>query len=460
MRGPAVILLAACLLTVGCLGTTDDVLGDDDPDGPATLTTSPPVDVSTRWPGAEPVVDTGPDGTLYIEGIGTAETQDGTRNVNRVWRSTDGGQSWTDVTPPATANASSNDGYVAVGPDGTVFAANVFGLTFQVFKSTDQGETWTPVNVPRIPGLMHRHWIEPVGDGTVHITVEALDPAAAPILAGLPSQEGTVDTQVNKGMYHTVSTDNGDTWSQPQRIDPQINYAGQSNLAVSPDAQALYIVRYEEDEAQPIQYDYADGTFYLLASHDAGETWERVEMFELSGEMGSALTSLTIDPTGLIYFTWAQETDGRSVTHVAISHDGGQTWTTKALALSDGTQAMPFARALGPGELAVLWYDAHAQGMPSDTDLGAGWHIHVAHVTGAETAKPQVEVRKLTGTVHEGNICVLGPACSGEQDRRLLDYVWIDQGPNGTAHLAWSSTMWDRPSAYPVYASMVTTGDG
>lgn len=450
------VLLTLMLLTVplaGCVGQTDES-GDE---GRPTGSLGPgdvfgPVNVSTQWPGSEPVVDVGPEGTIYVEGVGSTPEADGetSRNVNRVFRSTDDGETWTDVTPPGTANESSNDGYVAVGPDGTVFAANVFGLSFQVFRSTDRGETWTPLNMPRIPATMHRHWIAPVGDGVVHVTVEALDPGAAPVLLGAPSQEGQIENPANQGMYYVRSTDNGDTWSTPTRIDPQINYVGQSNMVVSDDGQTLYVTRYEEDEEKPIDYDYVDGTFYLLASEDGGDTWERREMFDLEGESGTALTNLALDKEGTLYFVWAEETGNRSVTKLAVSRDGGGSWTQHELDLSDGTQAMPFSQALAPGRLGVLWYDAHVDGMPGDVD--ADWHVHYAEVTVPEDGPPSSQAQRLSGTVHEGNICVLGPACSGDQDRRLLDYVWVQPTPDGSVHLAWASTMWDKPSAFPVYA--------
>lgn len=59
-----------------------------------------------------------------------------------VFRSTDGGGSWTDVTP-AAASAEANSYSVAVSPvDGNLV---IFGTHFNIYRSTDCGSTWTRV---------------------------------------------------------------------------------------------------------------------------------------------------------------------------------------------------------------------------------------------------------------------------------------------------------------------------
>lgn len=496
LRAPAPVLAAALLLVApvlaGCLGAlpggADDAAGAGGAAGLPALLPLSVSNVSDVWPGAEPVVAAGPDGTLYVEGVGFYEDRAGppgrleagpSRGVNKVFRSTDGGASWTDVTPPGPGQEQTGDGYVAVGPDGTVFAANVFGLTFQVLRSTDQGGTWVPLNVPRVPLLMHRHWIAPVGDGVVHVTYEALPPGVVPALVGGPNLEGAAD-HPNQGMWYTRSEDNGDTWTTPVRIDDRINYAGQSNMAVGPDAgpaaapdgRLLYVVRYrEEGPGTPLDYTYEGGTFYLLASADGGDTWETRDVFPLTGTFASAIPSITVDPAGRLYMVWSQrvvpgdgaeaidggaesaaerEASSKAKVHLAVSHDRGRTWTRTVLDLGNGTQAMPFAAARSPGELGLVWYEADAQGTPGEVD--ADWVARTALLSGASDARPDVvELRTTPWPVHEGNICVKGPACTGDDDRRLLDYPWFAFGPDGTGHAAWASTMWDRPSAFSAY---------
>jgi hypothetical protein len=443
---PALPLLLAILLA-GCVQVGGPGGGSGDGDAAdAALRFLPPVAVSREWPGSEPVIAVASDGTVYVEGVGNAGNNRG--NVNKVWRSDDRGATWVDVTPPALGQERSNDGFVAVGNGDRVYAANVFSLSFQVYRSDDKGATWTPLNVPRLPALMHRHWIAPVGERTVHVTVEALPPSYAPRLVGLPVEGPET---LNEGMWYFRSDDLGETWTQPVRIDPQVNFAGQGNMAVSADGQKLYVVRYEE-EVPVSEQTYEKGHWYLLASEDGGATWERREMFDLTSELASALPSTSIDGDGTLYVAWSQERAGVSRTHLSVSKDGGATWSAPLhLALPDGTHAMSWIDVRAPGTLGLMWYAADEEGRASKLD--APWFVDYALVARADTPEPLLRhVRVTPEPIHEGNVCAKGPACVPPEDRRLLDYPWVDFGPDGAAHLVFASTGWDRPSAFAVVA--------
>lgn len=440
-----VLLLGAALLLAGCT-TLAPV------DGPARLRFDAPVAVSQEWPGAEPVLAMAPDGTLYLEGIGRAASPPATveGNVNKVWRSTDDGATWQDVTPPGLGQERSNDGFVAVAGDGTVYAANVFSLTFQVYRSDDQGETWQRLDVPNLPALMHRHWIVPVGD-TVHVTLEALPPSFATFLGGVPPPLAQTGNP-NEGMWYLRSEDRGDTWTAPVQIDPVVNFAGQSAMVASADGQRLYVGRYEEPGRDPVEYTYDAGHFYLLASEDGGATWERREMFDLAGETSTAVPGLALAEDGRLSFVFTQPVGNASRLHLAGSADEGATWSTpREVPLPPGTHAMPWAVARGNGTLGVMWYAADEPGPARALD--EPWFVDFAWVTDAAGEAPQVRAARVTPEpVHQGNICAKGPACRQGEDRRLLDYPWAVLGPDGRARLAFASTAWERPSAFAVYA--------
>lgn len=436
-------LLLAMLLAAGCAELRGGApRGADEPEALAALRFGAPVPVSTEYPGAEPVIAVAPDGTIYVEGIGS----DGTGNVNKISRSDDGGATWIDITPPAVGESTSNDGFVAVSTDGTLYGANVFGTTFQLFRSEDKGASWEPLAPPRVPASMHRHWIVAIGD-TVHLAQEAFPPGFAGYLVGLPTlaEAGTP----NEGMWYVRSEDGGTTWSIPQQIDPIVNFAGQGNMAVSADGTKLYIPRYEEE--RPVEeYTYADGRWYMLASEDGGASWERREMFDLTSEISTAVPALAVDPAGALLLAWSQEIGGQSRVVYASSPDTRAWSAPRELTDAPGTHAMAWLAARAQGEIGVMWYSANATGTASK--VAAEWFVDYALVQDATSGSPRVTTARVTpAPVHHGNICAKGPACGAGEDRSLLDYPWM-VFHDERAHLVFPSTEWERGSAYAVVA--------
>lgn len=446
------LVLGSALALSGCLAWDGDPSGGLVADQPLSLPPQflPPVAVSREWPGAEPVVAVAQDGTIYSEGVGRHPNL--ATNVNKVFRSRDGGTTWQDITPPGPGQERSNDGFVAVGNGETVYAANVFSLTFQVYRSNDRGDTWTPLNVPRLPALMHRHWILPVGATRVHVAVEALPPGFGPYLVGQRPPADAPSTP-NEGLWFFRSDDRGQTWTTPVQIDPIVNFAGQSTMVASADGSTLFVARFEEKSAPRYEPTYTQGHWYLLASTDGGVTWQRREMFDLTSELSTAVPALALDDAGTLYFAWSQLANSTSVVYYASSKDGGRSWSVPYLLSSESrTAAMAFVGAPGPpGVLAVMWYTAEVRGPASLVD--APWHVDYADLEAADTSRPIVQSTRVTPEpVHKGNVCAKGPACRGTEDRRLLDYPWMDFGPDGSAHLVFASTSWDKPSAFAMFA--------
>lgn len=409
-----------------------------------------PVPVSKSYPGGEPVIAIAGDGTLYVEGIGAGANG----NVNKVSKSTDDGKTWTDITPAGLGQERSNDGFVAVGNGNSVYAANVFSLTFQVFRSDDKGASWTPLDVPRIPMLMHRHWIVPFGAKTLFVVVEALPPGFAGYLGGAPPPQDITGSP-NEGLWFFRSDDKGATWSVPQHIDPLVNFAGQGNLIVSKDGKSLYVPRYEE--ASKFAPTYTRGKWYLLSSRDAGATWTRSDMFALTSELSTAVPSLSMDDAGTLFFVWSQQVASRSRVEYSFSKDQGKSWATpRALPGATGTDAMAWSKARGTGDLSIMWFNADANGTASK--VNASWRVRYVEIAAADGDAPAVGALQVVTTdpVHEGNICARGPACSRGEDRRLLDYPWMDFSRDGRAHLVFPSTKWDKPSAFAVVAAQST----
>lgn len=436
--------LAGCLGEDGpSPGTEEDRAGATSEPGPSFET---PTTVSKEWPGAEPVVDVAPDGTVYLQGFGATGQGAGAHLTNSVWRSTDGGATWTDVTPPLTGRQESFDGFVAVDGDGTVYVANAAGTQLDLWRSDDRGESWLPSPEVPYPSPMHRMWMVAEDEATVHLTVDKF----------------TLSPPFETWYMRTV--DDGRTWTPPTLVTREASAFGGlgSNLAMDPGDGTLYQARLSTpDAATGNSTEVSDGTWVLLTSTDDGVTWTEREMFDLDATLASAWQSLSVDADGTLYLVWSQEVPGTGAAkvHVAHSGDGGQTWSSpRAIAPSNGTAAMPWASARAPGELGIVWYAADTPTLPGDAN--ATWHVDYALVEDADTGDPTVHRTRVSeGPVHEGSVCTVGPLCGQDDDWRLRDYPWVTFGPDGRAHLAFASTMWDRPDAFPLYAAETTPFD-
>jgi hypothetical protein len=220
---------------------------------------------------------------------------------------------------------------------------------------------------------------------------------------------------------------------------------------VGADGQDLYVQRFEQKDAPRFEPTYARGHWYLVSSRDAGASWKRSEMFDLTSELGAAIPFLVVDPAGPVYSFWSQEADGTSRLTYSFSKDRGASWATpRLLPLGSGAQSMVAGDAKGPGRVALGWFEADARG--TAPKVNASWGFWTATVTGLDSDAPSGNATLAAADVHRGNVCPKGPACKPGEDRRLLDYPWVDVGPDGRARFVFPSTAWDKPGSFAMYA--------
>lgn len=199
-------------------------------------------------------------------------------------RSTDGGLTWTD--PAKRINKIAGDcrdsdntveGAVpCVGPDGQIYVswAGPLGIVFN--RSTDQGTTWVDNNIAvgalpggwdySIPGIDRSNGMPvtccDLSNSAYHGTI---------YINWSDQRNGTSDTDI----WIVKSTDGGNTWSLPKRVndDPAGRQQFFTWMAVDPVTGYIYIVFYDRRNYTNNQTDV-----YLAVSKDGGNTFDNMRI--------------------------------------------------------------------------------------------------------------------------------------------------------------------------------------
>jgi hypothetical protein len=240
-----------------------------------------------------------------------------------------------------------------------------------------------------------------------------------------------------------VSSDNGLTWQTSKPLAPYSTGQFDPQIVVDPvDRQTVYaswlqnnkhdvIVARSLDFGRSWSYSWAERgqedadkpvlavrgadvyvgfnheeDFFVSASHDAGQTFSRVQVNPNAAPGSSLAGGATIDSSGNVYFGWTayarHEMPNRLVSiFVSRSADGGHSWTTQLLDVSSappgcdeqlcetgflGAQISLASDAAGA--LYALWNGGGTKGGPeriyfsSSTTGGASWSERVS-VSGA-----------------------------------------------------------------------------
>lgn len=200
------------------------------------------------------VVDAAADpdhsGTLYVA---TA--------TNGIWKSTDGGQTFSSAWPVRVTHAM---GAVAIGSDGNLFAGtgetNPGGgsITYGgsgVYRSTDGGQTWHRVGLSR-SGTIGRIVVDPSDPQRIWVAVSGN--------LFVPGGQ--------RGVY--VSTDGGDTWKRS--LAPPNDTTGAADLAVDPHDPDHVIATMWDHFRKPGTRIYTGVGSGMWQTRNGGATWHRL----------------------------------------------------------------------------------------------------------------------------------------------------------------------------------------
>ncbi len=365
--------------------------------------------------------------------------------TKQVWhyRSTDAGKTWADSHLPGLPASLPNqsDPVVDWTADGVAYTA-IIGYNQEdlaegglfVARSTDTGATWLP------PVQMAQN-SDTIFNDKEWMTVDRSGGATQ----GNVYVSWTLFTTISKDSERgdivvSRSTDNGQTFSDPVRLntEPQDDNQG-SFPVVAPDG-TLYVAWFNGNAGRHL---------YIARSTDGGQSFSPpVKVADVtrppSPLPGSAfrmfvLPQLTINPrTGTLALVWNDYGRGNADTLLARSPDNGRTWTAPQRINDDTTRADQFfpAADYGPdGVLHVAWLDRRDD--PNNLKFQC---YYTQSTDDGATFAPNVRLSEGTSDPTVGF------------DGTLIgDYIQIDSVP-GSALIAWVDT---RAGTQDIYTARV-----
>jgi len=295
---------------------------------------------------------------------------------SNVYRSTDGGISWSKIGEIPSSYISDVTAYNF---------SNIYAISgSRCYRSTDGGINWTEARLPSSAGSAYRICADPTDSSKVYA-------------AGLTS-----DYQSYPYTYSMVffkSTDAGVNWSASSFFSFDYFYPQDMAICRS-NPNVIYIAGIKEVVTNN-RYNYYGALFY---SSDAGESWTDVSD-SVDSEGSTYFDSVAIDPTdenkvyvgGNVFYRSIREGRGQDLSwvrssvrfgsytinidpvdpsriyaggyqSVSISTDFGQSWTTRIDCIRNLAQHV----AISPADHSKVYIASYA-GLYKSTDSGANW---------------------------------------------------------------------------------------
>jgi len=379
--------------------------------------------------------------------VGDGDFASNYRNQVNLWTSADDGRSWqradfngTGFFTNPTQNSGFSDPDITQDGDGNVYIAGINLVNDSLVSSPDRGATW------------------PTGTAQCH-------EGDRPWLAGGPGRSGFMGdnpSATDSGHIVVRSTDAGATCSSAY-LDREADGVGYGKIIYDPDTDTLWEAAVKGGQVGAISFTGAmkafddavtAGTTGAIGSftfHPIGAT-----TFNTFWKTQIAQSD-DLDPvTGKrdLYVVWTTQSDAPNGVLMAMSRDGGITWTTSIIrAPETGTAYAPWIAAGTGGRAAVSWYEfADPATTISSTDADNPMFVKFAMVDAANTDNPVIgpviDPMGTHGPVHKGPICTSGTTCvaSPTGDRRLGEFFTIAPDRSGCVMIATGDTMMTDPA--------------
>lgn len=377
---------------------------------------------------SEPSIAAAADGTLWFTAIQGLPTE------SPIWRSTDHGKNWTQISPASTMGktpfgAGGGDTDLAVDGHGRVGISDLWAGSASFWLSADKGATWSGTADSGVP-FEDRNWI----------------------------------TATNTTFYHIgrIFT-GGATWVSELQNTPEGSPGG---LVWVPKG----VVWQDGDQNGGFVADKGDNTLYdsyytgntvrISVSSNAGTTWAQHDVVKGGAGVSYVFTPVDVDRAHNVYVAWVE---GGTTVRYAASKDHGVTWGKPVDVTVPGakTMAFPWVSAGSDGRIAVSYHmTGNGTGNSETIKAGQTWDLVTAFVTDAAGAAPAVAFQTAMKNVHKGTISVSG--LGGGADRSLGDFFETTVDPtDGSLVLGFASDsgdMWVTQTAGPSMIEGKTIG--
>lgn len=370
----------------------------------ATEETCLPSNVRNTCGLSEPVIEVAGDGSIYVSGtccVGKAPSVDVSR---------DGGATFQPLTTPGTREATGIEGDFAIDDAGNVYFSDILlgAVWFTSWDATGAHRHSTPF--PLKP-LVDRPWVRAGAEDVVYFLYNT----------------GTTTS------FH-LSTDGARTFDPvPAKEFP----FPLGTLGQGPANEDLVVV--------------GGSPLGASLSSDGGATWADPELIPVpkDGSLQS-FAPVVVDETGNVYatFTWGDADRGVDVFVSRRGADGEWAGPFRVSPMGVHANALPWLAAGRDGHVAVAWYGVPgATGDSESVPADAEWFLFTAASVDATAAEPR----------WQSQVADPLPVLAGPMARRLLDFLQVDIGPEGAAHVAYAALR-DHPGAERTYYVRSTVG--
>ena len=476
--------------------------------GGATRISGPTYAVAAVTPYSQAVVGKY-GGEPYIVSDGKGVLYDSSPSLGATgFRSTDRGRTWT---PMGVADPASGDTALGTDQSNAVYLANLAGsvsaapLQGDVWKSVDGGRTFTygspfalggsVCGTSCIPFGVDRQWVD-----------------------GYIAPGKTTDSALVAFLYHdfygpshiwvNISTDGGKTFGPPVNVMANFTTAGAPGAAIAladsacstvpvgvqiakggPHPGRIFAAWIAADPSSLVtgcNLSQAQAFHNLIVawSDDQGATWTPQVAFDGGPlhDASSPFAGFTLDNQGNPYFGFTMNLNSDPTcdvanttpaancefdSYVVWSPDGGPTWndgsgtvpgsagTPYKVNSDQGTHFFPWIAAAAPGQVVMAYLQTpsiiatgpNGKELPGSCYEGVScpftgaWNLWAGQAsTLGDPASTHFTTTQITATpMHIGDICNLGIACIPTvSNRNLLDFISVAIDPQGCAHVAFA----------------------